>query len=201
MSGRPVSGKARWASQGEADAVRALEAGGLVVFPTDTVYGIGVAVRYADSPAAIYAAKKRDGGKPVAWLVAGVDALSEFGLDVPESAIDLARRHWPGALTIIVKASAAVPRSFQSAQGTIGLRMPANETALSLVRAVGPIATSSANVSGETDSGTFDGLDRDLLESASVAIEGNEMPSGVASTVVDCSEGELVVLRRGDVEV
>ena len=180
-------------------AIDALKSGGIAVFPTDTVYGIGVAVRYADSPNAIYAAKRRDMGKPIAWLVGGVDALAEYGVDVPEVAIDLAKHHWPGALTVIVKAGSAVPRPFQSACGTIGLRMPASETALALVRAVDPIATSSANVSGTSDSGSLLRVDRGLLAIADAVVEGAEVPSGVASTVVDCSGGDVVVLRQGGV--
>lgn len=180
-------------------AVDALKAGELAVFPTDTVYGIGVAVRYAGSPDAIYAAKGRDAGKPIAWLVGGADALIEYGTGVPEVAIDLARRHWPGALTVIVKAGDAVPQPFRSKRGTIGLRMPASETALALVRAVGPLATSSANMSGVSDSGSLSQIDQGLLESVAAVVEGSERPSGVASTVVDCSSGDIVVLRQGGV--
>ncbi len=197
MSGQVVDPGASCTLQDELQAaIVALEAGQLAVFPTDTVFGIGVAVRFADSPKAIYEAKKRDAGKPVAWLVDGVEALQEYGLEVPEAAVELAQHHWPGALTIIVKASDAVPRPFQSAQGTIGLRMPASETALSLIRAVGPIATSSANIAGCSDSSSLEQVDPGLLEHAGVAIAGNEVPSGVASTVVDCSSGSIVVLRQ-----
>ena len=197
MSGQVVDPGASCTLQDELQAaIAALEAGQLAVFPTDTVFGIGVAVRFADSPKAIYEAKKRDAGKPVAWLVDGVEALQEYGLEVPEAAVELAQRHWPGALTIIVKASDAVPQPFQSAQGTIGLRMPASETALSLIRAVGPIATSSANIAGCSDSSSLTQVDPGLLEHAGVAIAGTEVPSGVASTVVDCSSGSIVVLRQ-----
>ena len=112
----------------------ALKRGKPVVFPTDTVYGVGVAVGAAESPQVLYDLKRREDKKPIAWLVGEVDDLARYGRAVPELAFALARTFWPGPLTLVVKASAAVPPAFRSAEGTIGLRMPANETALALVR-------------------------------------------------------------------
>ena len=178
-------------------AIAALKAGEPVVFSTDTVYGIGLAVRYAMSPQLIYDIKRRDTGKPIAWLVGGVEALDEYGADVSAEARDLAKRHWPGALTLIVKASDSVPAAFCSQTGTIGMRMPANETALSLIREAGPIATSSANISGGADPRDFSDLDPELLAAVPVALRSDEPASGKASTVLDCTCGAPVVLRQG----
>ena len=116
--------------------VAALRAGEPAVYPTETVYGIGVAVGKAASPDVLFDIKKRDHGKPVAWLVGDVDDLSRYGRAVPDFACALARTFWPGPLTLIVKASDAVPPAFRSAEGTIGLRMPNNPTALELIRRV-----------------------------------------------------------------
>lgn len=183
-------------------AVAVLKAGQAVIFPTDTVYGIGVSVRHAHSPEAIYTLKKRDRGKPIAWLVNGVHSLDEFGVDVPANVRELAKAHWPGALTIIVNASDAVPHAFRSKEGTVGLRMPAGRTALALIREVGPIATSSANVSGNDDAQVADRLDPVLTSGTSTLVADDDvMASGIASTVVDCSSGTLRVLRQGDVQV
>ena len=182
-------------------AVAALRGGGAVVFPTDTVYGLGVAVRYAESPQAIYDIKQRDAGKPIAWLVGGLQALDEYGADVPPQVRELAAAHWPGALTIVVKASDAVPPAFRSAAGTIGLRMPANETALALIREVGPLAASSANLSGGPDPRTADGLDPRLLGRVGAVVHDIAPCSGLASTVIDCSQGEIAVLRQGSIEM
>ena len=185
-----------------AKAVASLKAGLPVVFPTDTVYGIGVSVHHAKSPQVLFDVKCRDVGKPVAWLVGGPDALDEFGVNVPESARELVRAHWPGALTVIVKASGAVPIAFQSREGTIGLRMPASPIALSLIEAVGgPLATSSANLSGGPDPTSFDEIDGRLLRAVPVAIDDVCPASGIASTVVDCSRGTVEVLRQGAIRI
>ena len=181
-------------------AVACLKEGLPVVFPTDTVYGIGVSVRDASSPQAIYAIKKREAGKPVAWLVGGPEALDEFGEDVPDQAKELARAHWPGALTVIVAASAAVPDAFRAPNGTIGLRMPDSKTALALIEAVGsPLATSSANLSGGPDPRALSEVSDDLLGAVAAVVEDGEPRSGVASTVIDCSQGCVRLVRQGGV--
>ena len=179
-------------------AVEALRAGKPVVFPTDTVYGLGVSVKHARTPQALYDIKKRDAGKPIAWLVGGIDALDEYGEDVPACARELAEKHWPGALTIIVKANGNVPSAFRSSAGTIGLRMPANDIALKLIEAVGsPLATSSANVSGAGDAASSDQIDPAVSDQAAVVVSDGQVGGGVASTVIDCSQEEIVVLRKG----
>ena len=184
------------------NAVACLKEGLPIIFPTDTVYGIGVSVHHANSPQVIYDAKRRDAGKPVAWLVGGPEALDEFGVNVPESARELVRAYWPGALTVIVRASEVVPVAFQSQEGTIGLRMPESPVALSLIEAVGgPLATSSANLSGGPDPTSFGEIDPALLEAVPVASDGACPASGIASTVVDCSQGGIEVLRQGAVQV
>ncbi|MBR3689724.1 MAG: L-threonylcarbamoyladenylate synthase, partial [Eggerthellaceae bacterium] len=131
------------------EAVRALSSGLAVAFPTDTVVGLGVSVEAASSPEAIYAIKQRNEGKPIAWLVFGEADLARYGRDVPPLAFELARRYWPGPLTIIVRASERVPAAFCAIDGSIGLRMPDSKTALALIEAAGcPLATSSANIAG-----------------------------------------------------
>ena len=178
-------------------AIAALKSGEPVVFATDTVYGIGVAVRYAPSPQAIYDIKCRDADKPVAWLVGGVEALDEYGIGVSTEARALAKQLWPGALTLIVKASGSVPEEFRAQTGTIGMRMPACDTALALIREVGPIATSSANLSGGPDPRDFSDLDPELLAAVPVALQSDEPASGTASTVLDCTHDVPVVVRSG----
>lgn len=185
-----------------ARAVAALRAGLPVIFPTDTVYGLGISVAHATSPQAIYDLKERDAGKPVAWLVSSPEALDEYGVDVPERARELAFAHWPGGLTIIVKASDAVASAFRSQAGTIGLRMPANPTALALIEAVGaPLATSSANVSGASDTASIAAIDEALLDGVAAVIQDNTAGGGVASTVIDCSQGDIRVVRQGAIDV
>ena len=125
-------------SSSKREAVAALKRGEAVIFPTETVYGLGVSVEAAASPEALYDLKERDRGKPVSWLVGGVDDLDRYGAHVPDLARRLARAYWPGPLTLIVEASDAVPAAFRSAAGSIGLRMPDNDTALELIEARWP---------------------------------------------------------------
>lgn len=181
------------------NAINILKAGRPAIFPTDTVYGIGVAVGFADSPQAIYNAKQRDEDKPIAWLVDGPEALDEYGVDVPEKVYRLADRHWPGALTIVVKASDKVPEAFRGPNGTIGLRMPDNDTALRLIRVVGPIAASSANVSGGEAPCKAADLDPELVKCVDAVIEDDRQASGTASTVLDYSQDQPAIVRQGEI--
>lgn len=195
-------GKGSWMSVDLSAALEALRAGKAVVFPTDTVYGLGVSVEHAKTPQAIYDIKRRDAGKPIAWLVGGPEALDRYGVDVPQQARELAAAHWPGALTIIVKASNAVPEAFRSQEGTIGLRMPASPVALELIEQLGsPLATSSANLSGGLNPRTAADLDETLKTAVAAIVEDDLMESGVASTVIDCSQGTISIIRQGGIMV
>ena len=165
------------------EATRALAVGSAVVFPTDTVFGLGVSVSAAPGPQLLYDLKHRDAGKPVAWLVEGPEALDVYGRDVPAYARRLVETFWPGGLTLVVRASDAVPAAFQSPAGTIGLRMPASEAALGLIRAAGcPLAVTSANLSGAADTARAEDLDRALVaRTAGLYLPGGVAAAGIAS--------------------
>ena len=184
------------------EAVAALKRGEAVIFPTETVYGLGVSVEAAASPDVLYDLKERDRGKPISWLVAGAGDLDRYGARVPDLARRLARAFWPGPLTLLVEAGDAVPAAFRSQTGTIGLRMPDNEAALELIEAaVCPLATTSANISGLQAPGAFDALDPDLVVrvGAIVPDDADDDKSGVASTVIDCTGATPRILREGAV--
>lgn len=185
------------------ETVAALKRGGVALFPTDTVYGVGVSIAHAASPEALYVLKERDRAKPIAWLVADEQALHTYGEDVPAWALELAQREWPGALTLIVRASDAVPIAYRSAQGTIGLRMPASDVALALIRSVGaPLATSSANRAGNPAPATSSEIDEAFACRADAVLATGDIPaSGCASTVVDCTHDAPVIIRQGDVRI
>ena len=145
-------------------AAAALREGRPVVFPTDTVYGIGVATAHAAGPGALYAAKGRPASKPIPWLVGSMADLERYGQGVPGYARELASEGWPGPLTLVVRASSAVPEAYRSAEGTIALRMPGSSEALALMDAVGcPLATTSANLSGCEPPHRFADIDPALL--------------------------------------
>lgn len=184
------------------DAALALADGRPCIFPTDTVYGVGVAVHAASGPDVLFAIKQRDAGKPIAWLVGSIDDLQRYGKNLPSAVCQLVQRFWPGSLTVIVEASDSVPVSYRSESGTIGLRMPANETTLALIRRVGsPLATTSANISGRAAVSRFESLDAKLLARVGCALRDpiESLHSGVASTVVDCTGGGLRVIREGGI--
>ena len=179
---------------------QALRQGAPAIFPTDTVYGLGVAVEYAESPEALYALKGREARKPIAWLVGGVEALDAYGCSVPAYAYAAARTFWPGPLTLVVKASEAVPAAYASAEGTIGLRMPASETALKLIEAVGcPLSTTSANPSGAPAPYNVASVDEALAAQVGAVLADSAAKSGVASTIVDCTGPAPRILREGGV--
>lgn len=183
------------------EAIAVLQEGRPVILPTDTVFGLAVAPRYVDSPSQLFVLKGRPQSKPVAWLVACAADLDVFGECVPVYARLLAKRYWPGPLTLIVAANnETVPASFQSEEGTIGLRMPDDAlTCEIIVRAQSPLATTSANLSGEEPPHRFADIDPVLCARVPVALDDARQKSGVPSTVVDCSGSTPRILRVGAV--
>ena len=171
-----------------------------IILPTDTVYGIGVAVLESSSPEGIYAIKQRDLDKAIPWLVADSQALELYGKDLPSYARDLAQRHWPGALTLIVRASDKVPPAFRAEDGSIALRAPACPVALALISEMGvPLATSSANLQGNEPAQSFETLDGELKRRVGLVIDGGECPAKLASTIVSCMDEAPRMLREGPV--
>ena len=180
------------------EAARLLAGGSAVIFPTDTVYGIGIAVDAASSPELLFELKRRDHAKSIPWLVASPDDLRVYGREVPDYCLELARRHWPGALTLVVRASDEVPQAFRAGDGTLALRMPDCRVALDLIRAVGrPLATTSANISGRGAVASCEALDPELAALVPLVLDAGGIMSGQPSTVVSCLGDEPRVLREG----
>ena len=191
------------------DAAQVLTAGGLILTPTETVYGIGVAIgAYASSgdeapaPATgygrIFTLKRRDVRQTVPWLVTGERDLDAFGVDVPEGVHVLARAFWPGALTLIVKASDRVPRFMRAADGTVALRASASPVVQALVRACGsPLAVTSANTHGAPAPASFAQVEARILAGVDAAIDAGETVCHDASTIVSLLDGELDIIRQG----
>ena len=191
------------------DAAQVLTSGGLILTPTETVYGIGVAIgAYASSgdevPAPetgygrIFTLKRRDVRQTVPWLVAGERDLDAFGVDVPEGVHVLARAFWPGALTLIVKASDRVPRFMRAADGTVALRASASPVVQALVRACGsPLAVTSANTHGAPAPASFAQVEARILAGVDAAIDAGETVCHDASTIVSLLDGELDIIRQG----
>jgi release factor glutamine methyltransferase len=179
-------------------AATVLRDGGIVVFPTETVYGIGAAATSCIGPNEIIDIKMRPKNKPLPWLVETEDALETYGIDVPAYAHNLAKKFWPGPITLVVMASEKVGRDFRDERGTVALRCPDNEVVQELIRASGgPIITTSANTSGNPAPGTFDELEPRIIASADLTLDGGETHHGIHSTIVDCTGPEPVIKRQG----
>lgn len=177
-------------------ARQVLQDGGLVAFPTDTVYGLASRVDSVRAIEKLFAAKGRDFNKAIAVLVGSVDQLPLVAQNFPPPALRLAERFWPGALTLVVQRLAALP-DVLSPLPTVGLRMPNHPFALALLRACGPLATTSANISGEPNPVTAADVAAQLSGRIDLILDGGPCPGGVPSSVVDCTRPGLPVLRHG----
>jgi len=173
-----------------------LTAGGLVAFPTDTVYGLGCLVDRVESIDRLFVVKGRDTSKAIAVLIGEIDHLTIVSSGLSESAGSLAAHFWPGALTLVVPRNPALPANL-SPLPTIGVRMPDHPFARNLLRQAGPLATTSANQSGWPSPVTAGEVLEQLNEKVDLVIDGGACPGGVPSTVVDCTGADLRILREG----
>jgi len=180
-------------------AATVLRDGGIVVFPTETVYGIGASADSCFGPQEIFDIKVRPLDKPLPWLVEDDDALlDKYGVDVPQYAHNLAKAYWPGALTLVVKASDRVGKDFRADDDTVALRSPDHEVVMELIQASGgPIIATSANTSGQPAPGDFVEVEERIVAAADVVLDGGETAHRTASTVVDCTGPEPAIIREG----
>lgn len=180
------------------DVARLLVGGGVVVMPTDSVYGIGCAATpHNPGLGRVFAIKRRDLGQTLPWLVADPSDLMLYGADVSAGAQLLARELWPGALTLVVRAGPLVPAEYARG-GTIALRCPDSSLVRALAREVGvPLAVTSANMHGEASATSGATVEGRLVEEADLTLDGGPVPLAVASTIVDCTGAEPRILREG----
>jgi tRNA threonylcarbamoyl adenosine modification protein (Sua5/YciO/YrdC/YwlC family) len=184
---------------GLAAAASAVRAGRLVVIPTDTVYGIGADAFSASAIRALLAAKNRGPDMPVGVLVGSWSTIDGLVLSVPRPARLLIEAFWPGDVSIVLPHAPSLAWDLGNTSGTVMLRMPLHPVAIELLREVGPMAVSSANVSGQPPASTAEGARDQLGESVSIYLDGGPSGDPVPSTVVDLSGDEPVVLREGAV--
>jgi L-threonylcarbamoyladenylate synthase len=181
-------------------ALDILRRGGLVAFPTDTVYGVGAMAFDAAAVERIYAAKGRDVTKALPILLADQDGLSDVAEEIGPDARRLAETFWPGPLTIVVRKRDVVPEAV-SRGVTIGVRVPAHPVTLELLNASGPLAATSANLSGAPDSMTADEVVAALGDRIDLIVDGGRAPGGKPSTVVDCTVSPPSLEREGPVSM
>src|SRR5215469_3071400 len=186
---------------GLAAATTAVLGGELVVLPTDTVYGVGAD---AFSPAAVrrlLAAKGRGREMPPPVLVGSVRAATALVEDLGEDGKRLIGEFWPGALTIVCRATRSLSWDLGDTKGTVAVRMPEDAVALDLLRETGPMAVTSANLTGAAAATTAEQAREQLGESVSIYLDGGTAPGGVASTIVDLTGPTPRLLRRGAISV
>jgi L-threonylcarbamoyladenylate synthase len=186
-------------AEGLAAAARAVRAGRLVVLPTDTVYGIGCDAFSGAAVRGLLAAKERGRDMPVPVLVGSWSTIDGLVLGVPKAARDLIEAFWPGGLSLVLPHAPSLSWDLGATKGTVMLRMPLHPVALELLRDVGPMAVSSANVSGKPPAASAEEAQEQLGEKVAVYLDGGPSGEPVASTIVDLTGDDPRVLREGAV--
>ncbi|MGB5953437.1 MAG: L-threonylcarbamoyladenylate synthase [Ornithinimicrobium sp.] len=178
-------------------AIRVVQSGKLIVLPTDTVYGIGADAFDKVAVAMVLAAKHRSRDMPPPVLVPGPRTVDGLATDVPMYAQMLMRAFWPGPLTLVMKAQRSLAWDLGKTNGTVALRMPDDELALAVLEGVGPMAVTSANLTGQPAATTALEAQDQLRGAVECYLDGGPREEQSASTIVDCTGTEPVVLRHG----
>jgi len=184
-----------------ARAVRILKKGGVVAFPTDTLYGLGANAFDEDAVLKIYEIKSRPRDLALTLLLADIAQIKVVGDDIPKLAWELAERYMPGALTIVVKKSKAVPYAISGERDTVAVRVPNHPIPIALISGLGaPITGTSANLSGAPDPATAGQVHKQLGSRVDMIIDGGRCPIGVSSTILDLTIDPPTILREGTIK-
>jgi len=181
-------------------AIEILNSGGIVAFPTDTVYGLGANPSNEQAVERIYRAKKRARNLPLPLLLADKSDLAKVATVVPEVAWRLAEHLLPGGLTLVLRKSPWVPSAMTAGGDTIAVRIPDHPIPIALIQGLGtPLAGTSANISGKPSLVTADEVHEQLGGEVDLIIDGGECPGGIESTVIDVSSEVPTIIREGAV--
>ncbi len=175
-----------------------LKHGGLVAFPTDTVYGLAAIPFQEETVEGLFAAKGRNNARAIAVLIGDYKDLDKVVEHLDDISMRLARCFWPGPLTLVVPKLSTLPAAL-SQDNTIGVRMPDHPVALELLRQIGPLAVTSANLSGQENTNTADEVQQQLGGRVHLILDGGRTLGGVPSTVVNCTTPAMNILREGPV--
>ncbi len=192
-SERPETSLIRYA----ADQIRAGEVLGM---PTDTFYGLAADPFNLRAVDRVYEIKTRSRHKPLSLLIESVEQAEELALSLPEEFDQLARKFWPGPLTVIIRAGSRLPLKVTANTGNVALRIPQSKIALAVVQAAGiPITATSANLSGAAECTTAEAVRDQLQDRIAIIVDGGTSPREVASTIVDLTDSEARwrILREG----
>ncbi|MGO8886709.1 MAG: L-threonylcarbamoyladenylate synthase [Streptosporangiaceae bacterium] len=188
-------------TEGLTEATAAVLRGDLVVLPTDTVYGIGADAFRPEAVASLLAAKGRGREAPPPVLVGSVRTASALVEDLGQYGQALIDEFWPGGLTIVCRASRSLAWDLGDTKGTVAIRMPQHPVALELLAETGPMAVSSANLTGAAAAQTAADAREQLGESVAMYLDGGQCPGGTASTIVDLTGDMPRLLRAGAVSM
>ena len=183
---------------------QAVKAGQVLGMPTDTFYGLAADPFNLRAVKRIYDVKSRQRNKPLSLLIESVDQAEELTRPLPEIFYLLARKYWPGPLTIIVPAASRLPLKVTANSGNVALRVPAAKIPMAVMKAAGiPITATSANVSGASECTTADGVRQQLGQAIPIIVDGGTSPREVASTIIDLSDesGEWHLQREGAIKL
>lgn len=180
-------------------AAKEIGEGGLVVFPTDTVYGVGGDAFNQYATARIFEVKRRPRKMPLPVLVSRPRQAWALCAEVPNAAAELAAAFWPGGLTLILPAADGLSLDLGETKGRIAVRMPANDDLIELIASVGPLAATSANVSGTPTSSTVAEIRSELGDGVGVYLDGGLASADVPSTIVDVTRWRPKVVREGSI--
>ena len=182
------------------EAAKIIKRGGIVIFPTETVYGIGANALNENAVKRIYEIKKRDFSKPISLLVSDFDMIEKVAKDITDIEYKIMKAFFPGPLTIILKKKDIIPDIVTAGSDTVGIRMPEGDTARELVKLAGvPIATPSANISGKKSGTNIKDIMNDFDGKVDLYIDGGESKLGIASTIVKIVDGKVHILREGSI--
>lgn len=184
--------------EGLAHACAILRAGGVVAYPTETYYGLAVDPFNSAALARLFALKGRSPDKAVLLIIANPSQLSGLVSEIPSVFTIPMQQFWPGPLTLVFPGAASLPEILTGYRGTIGVRVSSHPVARELVRAFGlPVTATSANLSGYPPAVTASGVREQLGTEVDAVIDGGKTPGGLGSTILDCCEGEIRLLRDG----
>lgn len=180
------------------EAVKKLEKGEIVAFPTETFYGLGVLWSDTAALARLFKLKHRAKDKPVPLIIGDVTALSTVALAPEKIALGLIEKFWPGPLTILFNAKAGLPELITGGTGKVALRVPGRSFALDVARAAGaPVTATSANISGQAPARSADEVIRYFGEAIDLVVDGGPAPGGKPSTIIDMSGHTIKLVREG----
>ena len=177
-----------------------LQNGGLVIFPTETLYGLACLASNEKALKKIFSVKNRAPVKPLPVMVSSISEISGLVSEFPEKGKILAKRFWPGPLTLIMKSSPSLSPIITSGGNTVGIRIPDHQFTLRLLKQVGePMAVTSANISEEENILLISDIIRHFEKKVDIIVDGGPLNYGIQSTVVDITKDNPVVLRKGKI--